>query len=160
MNPGSNLHGSLDRMARAVAAALLLATGSEAAFAGDDGQALWKSECGSCHALYPRTGLPASSWRSLMGSLDDHFGVDASVDAATAATILAWLQAGAGREASPRPAGPVLRITETDWFRREHDELGAGAFSRPSIKGASNCGACHRGATEGLYDEHDINIPR
>ena len=55
--------------------------------------AAWKAECGSCHVPYPPRLLPAESWRALMDGLDRHFGTDATLDATTAASIRAFLEA-------------------------------------------------------------------
>ncbi len=119
----------------------------------------WKAECGSCHVAYPPSLLPADSWHVLMSGLDKHFGVDASVDAKTAAEIDSFLQRNAGRNRGTS-AKPILRITETAWFRHEHDEVGASVWKNPKVKTASNCAACHTGAEQGNYSERGIRLPR
>lgn len=120
--------------------------------------ATWQAECGSCHVAYPPSLLPAESWRAVMAGLDKHFGVDASVDAKTAAEIGAFLERNAGRGRSATK--PVLRITETAWFRHEHDEIGAAVWKSPKVKSPSNCAACHHGAEQGNFSEHDVRVPR
>ena len=92
-----------------------------------------------------------------MADLPRHFGTDASVDPAVGKRLADWLasHAAVGRA---RPEGD--RITQSAWFRHEHSELPAGLWSRPSIKSPSNCGACHGGADSGVFDEHDVRIPR
>lgn len=123
--------------------------------------AAWNAECGSCHVAYPPGLLPAPSWRAVMAGLDRHFGTDATIDAPTAAAIEAFLVTNAGRDRSPSPAaGPILRITETRWFRHEHDEVAPAKFRSPEVKGASNCGACHLNADSGRFSEREIRIPR
>lgn len=57
----------------------------------------YQRECGDCHVAYPPRLLPAADWRRIVGTLDRHFGVDASLDAATSASIAAWLESNAGR---------------------------------------------------------------
>jgi nitrate/TMAO reductase-like tetraheme cytochrome c subunit len=120
--------------------------------------ATWQGECGSCHVAYPPSLLPAESWRAVMAGLDKHFGVDASVDARTAAEIGAFLERNAGR--SRGATKPVLRITDTAWFRHEHDEIGAGVWKNPKVKSPANCAACHGGAERGNFNEHDVRVPR
>ena len=132
--------------------------------------AKWQAECGSCHVAYPPALLPERSWRKMMAGLKDHFGDDASLDAATAREIADYLAAHSaekgvtdvGRKvarASPDGAVP-LRITQTRWFRHEHDDVGSDVWKRQSVRSPANCGACHRDADKGLYSEDSVKIPR
>lgn len=120
----------------------------------------WKSECASCHIAYPARLLPAESWRGLMGGLDKHFGTDASLDAATNAEILAFLEKNASRRKPEPAAKPVLRITETRWFINEHDEVPARTWKDPRVKSASNCAACHTQAESGNFSERNLRVPK
>jgi cytochrome c553 len=124
----------------------------------------WQAECGSCHVAYPPALLPKASWQKLMGGLDRHFGEDASLDPATRADILRFLEAHAGKDGKAAPRADAnatpLRITETTWFRHEHDEVPRAAWSRKSVGSAANCAACHRQAEQGRYDEGSISIPK
>ena len=43
---------------------------------------VYKQECAACHMAYPPGMLPASSWSRMMKGLDQHYGTDASLDAA------------------------------------------------------------------------------
>ena len=119
----------------------------------------WQAECSSCHVAYPPRLLPASSWRALMAHLDKHFGSDASVDPKANAEILRFLERNAGRERNAQTQ-PILRITETPWFRREHDEVSPRLWKSPIIKNGANCEACHTGAAKGDYSERGIRLPR
>ena len=112
----------------------------------------WKAECGSCHIAYPPPLLPADGWKRLMAGLDKHFGTDASLDPATAAEIGAYLERYAGSARRTRAAPGSLRITETAWFRHEHDEV--------PMKSAANCAACHTAAEQGDFRKRNIRIPR
>lgn len=116
------------------------------------------TECAACHVAYPPGLLPAQSWQRLMGGLDKHFGNDATVDAAAAKEIGAWLVQNAGR--SDQAAPPQDRITLSRWFQKEHDEIDAATWKRPSIKSAANCSACHGNTEQGRYSEHDVKIPK
>jgi hypothetical protein len=122
----------------------------------------FQSECSACHLAYPPALLPAASWQRLMANLPRHFGTDASLDAATAAQLSAWLQANAASYKKVRrdPAPPPEdRITRSSWFVREHHELGADLWRRASIRSASNCVACHANGAQGRFSEHDVQIP-
>lgn len=117
----------------------------------------YAEECGACHTAYPPRMLPAQSWQRLVGGLDRHFGVDASLDAATARQIGDWLAANA----NDRVAAPAQdRITRTQWFQREHREIPVGIWSRPTVQSPSRCSACHLHADQGQFDEHAVRIPR
>lgn len=121
----------------------------------------WQTECAECHLAYPAKLLPASGWREIMGNLGQHFGTDASLDAATIAEILPFLEQNAGSERKYAAAAgkSALRITETRWFVHEHyDELSPEVWKR--VSSPANCVACHTTAEQGNYDEDFIKIPR
>jgi hypothetical protein len=121
--------------------------------------AKWQAECGSCHIAFPPALLGAASWQRVMAGLDKHFGTDASLDAASAAEIGAFLERNAGSGRRVADAG-ALRITESRWFLRKHDEVRPSAWKNPQIRTAANCGACHGGAERGDFDEDNVRIPR
>lgn len=129
---------------------------------------VYKEECASCHVAYPPGLLSAASWRAVMAGLDRHFGSDASLDAAKAKEISQFLEANAARKskyaAVDAQGKPLLRMTETDWFLREHrdghDGLSRAVWSLPTVKSPANCAACHRGAEQGSYAESEIRLPR
>ena len=121
----------------------------------------YKQECAACHVAYPPGMLPAASWQRLMGGLDKHFGSDASLDEASVREIGAWLQAHAGSGRRVREAPPQDRITQSQWFVREHsEELSPEVWKRKAVGSPSNCMACHTRADEGSYREREIRIPR
>ncbi len=123
----------------------------------------YQQECAACHLAYPPGMLPAPSWLRLMNTLPQHFGSDASLDAASAKQIGDWLQAHAasGRRSQREAATPPEdRITRSEWFLREHREISAATWVRPGVKGPSNCAACHTRADQGDFSERNIRIPR
>lgn len=124
----------------------------------------YQQECAACHFAYPPGMLPAASWERLMNNLPKHFGTDASLDPATLKEISSWLTAHAGAYKKVREQGrqppPEDRITLSAWFVREHREVAAEVWKRPSVGRASNCAACHTTAAEGRFGERDIRIPK
>ena len=104
----------------------------------------YQQECAACHLAYAPGFLPAASWQRLMGQLNQHFGTDASLDAATQISIAGWLQSHAGtyKRVTDTPA-PQDRITLSPWFVRKHREVATEVWKRPAIKSAANCSACH-----------------
>lgn len=122
--------------------------------------AAYLAECGSCHLAYPPQLLAAPAWQRIVRGLDRHFGVDASVDAPTAKTIGAFLDANAQREGSKRFDPAANRITETRWFRHEHGEIAPAVWQRATVRTPTNCGACHPQAGRGRFSDRDVRIPR
>jgi hypothetical protein len=121
---------------------------------------------------YPPGYLPERSWRKLMTGLDKHFGENAGLDKAAAKEITDYLVANSAEKLSDRrssrilgslPAGAVpLRITETPYFRRKHDdhEINPEVWKRPKVGSPANCTACHGGAERGDFSERNVRIPR
>ncbi len=133
----------------------------------DDPQ--YVDECGACHLAYPPGMLPAASWQRIMAGLDDHFGENAELDAATARRITDYLSANAA-DRSPVGRAPnvarslgidaPLRFTETRYFIRKHHEIPRRlVVNNPEVGSFSRCEACHAGAERGNYDEHQVRIP-
>ena len=119
----------------------------------------YEDECTSCHMAYPPGLLGEKSWQNIMGNLSKHFGADASIDIKDQAELTNWLKRNAATKQKYSELAPENRITKTSWFIREHDEIGAAVWKRPSIKSAANCGACHTSAAEGIFSEKSVKIP-
>ena len=122
--------------------------------------ALTKTECSACHMAYQPGFLPMRSWSTIMATLDNHFGEDASLEEADRAAIEGYLVANAadagGRSSwMLRGVGEndyILRISEMPWWVREHrGEVSQRAWDRAGSK--ANCVACHRGAEKGWFDD-------
>ena len=146
--------------------ALLLATTSMAALAEHHDHdrrtpmpAVYVNECGSCHVAFPSRLLSADDWKRVMAELNKHYGDNASLDAASRAQIETFLTANAGSERRVAGAGNPPRITATSWFKREHDEVPAATWRDARVKSAANCSACHKGAAEGNFSEHEVSVP-
>ena len=147
--------------------ALLLMTLFTASVQADDDYRLridklpaYQQECASCHLAYPPALLPAKSWDRIMNNLENHFGTDASLDEATVIEISTWLQANAGGHKAARREPAEDRITNSRWFKHEHDDIRDEVWLRPSIKSPANCAACHTSAEQGEFDDNYVRIPR
>ncbi|MDO6561856.1 diheme cytochrome c [Amphritea sp. 1_MG-2023] len=124
----------------------------------------YREECGACHIAYPPGLLPEASWRSIMTTLDDHFGENAELSEGPVAMITAYLSENAGnpgRGMLKRMAGEApLRITELPYFIRKHDEVPERLVSgNPEVGSFSNCNVCHQRAERGEFDEDTVRIP-
>jgi cytochrome c peroxidase len=120
----------------------------------------YQQECAACHIAYPAGMLPAASWKRLMNNLPNHFGTDASLDAASVQQISQWLQLYGGNYKRVTTEAPQDRITKSAWFIRKHDEVSAQTWKLAAVKSPSNCMACHQQANLGDFNEHRVRIPR
>jgi hypothetical protein len=127
-----------------------------------DAPPAFKAECGGCHLPFPPALLSAPDWRQVMSRLDKHYGDNASIDAATRREIETFLvnNAGSGRRTEGAGSGGVPpRLTFTNWFRQEHDEVPTQVWRDKRVGSAANCPACHSRAEAGSYREREIHIP-
>ena len=104
--------------------------------------------------------LPASSWSRMMQGLDQHYGTDASLDAAMVRQISTWLAAHAGTYKRVREAPPQDRITQSSWFERKHREVEPAVWKRAAVGSPANCMACHTRADQGDFDDDRVRIPK
>ena len=124
---------------------------------------LYNQECAACHLAYPPGLLPAASWQRMMGSLDKHYGSDASLDAASVKQIGGWLQTHAGtyKRVHTTDTPPDDRITRSAWFERKHRKIDSPqVWKHASVKSAANCMACHTAADKGNYDDDSVRFPK
>lgn len=130
---------------------------------------VWRERCGACHLAFPAQFLPAASWRTVVDAFPGHFGVSVGLAAEERSRIRAYLSANGadvgatrfGVEVMRRMASSddPLRVTATRWFRHLHFQVPRATWRRRGIESPANCGACHRDAETGLYDEGSLFIP-
>lgn len=166
MNPTRKNPMSTRNLKPSMLAVLLVAGGIASAQADSDLARVaplpkYQQECGACHLAYPPGLLPGASWQRLMGTLNQHYGTDASLDAASVREIKDWLQTHAGSYKRVSEIAPKDRITQSAWFLRKHraDEVAPAVWKRASVGSAANCTACHRQAEQGSFSEREIRIP-
>jgi hypothetical protein len=128
------------------------------------------NECGSCHFAFQPGLLPARSWERMMAGLEDHFGENAELDSTNNQLILRYLVDGAADKSDFHRSQKInssiehnsspLRISETPYFVRKHNELPARYVTgNPKVGSISNCEKCHTEAASGSFSERGINIP-
>jgi mono/diheme cytochrome c family protein len=132
---------------------------------------LYKDECGSCHFPFQPVFLPAESWRTMMDHLDDHFGENAELSQQDHTNLSSYLISNAADKINREIPNKVMwslrytpspeRITETGFFRHEHDEIPYRVMNGNAGEelSFSNCDSCHKRALQGSYNEHEIDIP-
>lgn len=124
--------------------------------------------CSECHIAYNPSLLPAAAWQGIMATLDNHFGENASLDAATADTITDWLTTNASETADTAAARRLAAtvttapysLTESRFWKRMHHDLPDALFASRAVGARSNCAACHSDAEQGLFSPFAIAIPK
>ncbi|AHJ13444.1 cytochrome b/b6 domain-containing protein [Sulfurospirillum multivorans] len=144
---------------------LLIADGNPKMDYAKENPAFYK-ECISCHTLFPPFLLPSKSWVSMMDTLENHFGDDASLDAATTESIKAFLVKNSAesstKESSLRILASLekektyLAITETPFWKNRHKKIDKAVYEQKEIGKPSNCKACHDTIENGLLNNRDI----
>lgn len=131
---------------------------------------LYNTECSACHFAYQPGFLPERSWVRIMSSLGNHFGDNAKLDEASRTAIENYLR-GHAADVLPnrfsrsilrslREDATPLRISETAYFVRKHDEVPARMVkNNPKVRSFSNCATCHGGADKGSFNEDSVRIP-
>jgi hypothetical protein len=125
-----------------------------------DAAALYRSECGSCHVLYPPILLSdVSGWKEIMDDLRDHFGENAELEEAVHPLIRRYLvdnAASNGRRFGSRTI--PARLTSTLWFHRTHGEVKQ-YFRIAPVGSQANCMVCHPRAEHWIYSKSEVRLP-
>lgn len=123
---------------------------------------LTEEECSACHMAYPAAMLPSTSWSRLMTSLESHFGEDASLDEESVTVITDYLNSKSAdkswfgnRFSRGQTREWSIRITETDYWLREHKNLTFTNELNFSNILKSDCVACHDNASTGDFSVND-----
>ena len=117
--------------------------------------------CGSCHMAFQPSMLPAGSWRLIMDGLEDHFEEKITLKPDLEESITRYHIMNAGDNDSSGVAGKIalaglhpnknpLRITDTPYFKQEHNFL-KNRILEDWVGSAANCPVCHVGAWVGDY---------
>lgn len=129
----------------------------------------WQIQCSDCHLAYHPSLLPARSWQRIFAEQADHFGDDLALDNATLAeltdfathhaaetevTKVAW---NMNRTILPQDA--PLRITETEYWRKQHHEIEEDIWQQSNVNSKANCPACHLDAKQGTFEDGAMHIP-
>ena len=130
--------------------------------------ATFAEECSACHMAYPPSLLPAKNWGTLMAQLGDHFGEDASLDAASTDEITTYLFEHAADSVDSKPAhvfsrtnpSAPLAITATPFWKNTHRTIPDAVFARAPIYDNGNCAACHSDADSAAFYPANISIPK
>jgi len=128
--------------------------------------AVYASECGDCHSAYHPSLRSAGAWQAVMAGLPDHFGEDASLGQKTAGRISAFLQANSATTFDTKVARRVgrndtksLRMTDTPFWKKRHDEIDDAVFRMRGVGSKVNCNACHKDAMSGRFGDANIHVP-
>jgi mono/diheme cytochrome c family protein len=116
---------------------------------------VWRAECGACHMAFPPGLLTADDWLDLMSRLDQHFGVDASLEPRVKAEISDYLQQNGDSSRLFGSRDEVPRITTSERFLGKHRSA-IRLWRKGQIKTLVDCAACH---TESMAAEPRRQTP-
>jgi hypothetical protein len=124
------------------------------------------TECSDCHNVYHPSLLPRQSWVSLMESLSDHFGEDASLGADITNEIMSYLTRYGAQAWDTEAANSLsivdekqpFQITATPFWIRTHKNISPEIFQTKPVNSKANCSACHLDASGGLFADQNIQI--
>jgi hypothetical protein len=61
---------------------------------------------------------------------------------------------------SLKPDSTPLRITETPYWIKKHEDVSEADWNLPKVKSKGNCAACHLDAEAGTFEDAAMHIPR
>ncbi len=133
---------------------------------------LYQEECGACHFSYQPGLLPTRSWNRLMSrnELTDHFGEDIAFDDQVVFNdLMQYLTANAADNSSYKRSRKIirslganevpLRVTDTPYIVRKHRKIPNKLVIQKEVGSIANCGACHKSADRGSFDDDNVSIP-
>jgi hypothetical protein len=103
-----------------------------------------------------------------MDGMANHFGENASLDPAKAATLQGWLTANASERWDTRAAimlrrvnaADPQRITSTQGWTRVHEHIPDSVFKSKAVGARGACKACHGDAETARFAPQSIAIPK
>ena len=129
----------------------------------------YKMSCGSCHFAYQPGLLPSRSWVKIIDEPGAHPGGALSLDEKRKAEVKNYLVQNGAENSHSRLSKKIMdsigsdtpvRISEIPYIKNKHREITQEVFARKAIRSRANCIACHKSAETGLYDDHDVVIPK
>ncbi|MCU7939617.1 MAG: cytochrome b/b6 domain-containing protein [gamma proteobacterium symbiont of Bathyaustriella thionipta] len=130
---------------------------------------LWREECGACHLAFHPSLLPARSWKSMMEQQASHFEEDLYLEEDTLKKIEAFLIENAAEQGLTEAAWKInrsiaktevlLRITQTDYWLKKHQDISDAVWEHPKVSGKFNCAACHMDAEAGTFEDAAMSLP-
>ena len=128
-----------------------------------------QENCGACHFSYQPELLPSSSWKKILTGLNDHYGNEIILDEESKNNIQDYLMRNSAEVSSAKRSIKIMRslrgqspirITEVPYIRKKHHDISASVFARKSVGSFSNCVVCHKTASQGIYDDDNVVIPK
>ncbi len=126
-----------------------LAVGAEDVWKPSEVSSAWQDECGCCHMAFPPALLAKDDWHRMMQTLDQHFGVNASLDSKLRDEITAFLERNAA--SGWGHSADSMRITDTSWFLKKH-KAAIRMIMKGRVQSLVDCAACHTGPGTGFAD--------
>ncbi len=102
---------------------------------------VYRDQCGSCHLALPPEVLPTESWRQILMSPRNHYGV--SLNLIRAEIILIWSYLRDFSRVTVQGEAEPYRVVDSRFFKALHPRV---TFAEPPSP--KNCATCHNRAQE------------
>lgn len=130
---------------------------------------LWREECGACHLAFHPSLLPARSWKLMMQEQASHFEEDLYLEQDTVKEIETFLVENAAEQGLTEAAWKInrsipktetlLRITETPYWIKKHQDISDVVWKHPKVNGKVDCAGCHLDAEAGTFEDAAMHLP-
>lgn len=131
---------------------------------------VWQGECSDCHMAYHPSLLPKRSWQRLFKNQHDHFGDDLDLDKEALQALETFFYNNSAEQMASEPARKILnstpiaqtpmRITETLYWKKKHEEIDMRYWSNEPVHSKGNCTACHLDANRSTYEDSNMRLPK
>ena len=129
---------------------------------GPNSNPVYQKECGGCHFAYQAGWLPERSWRTLMASLDKHYGESVALPSGARDAILGHLVANSADQrqslrsvqviASLKANETPTAVSKVPYVSGIHAGFLDPAFDpKPRVASLANCSTCHTKAEAGSF---------
>jgi len=130
----------------------------------------WNEACSDCHMPYHPSLLPAESWATMFEQQQNHFDEDLDYSQEYSQLLEEFaIQNSADKQqteaakfiSSTTPEDfSSLRITDTPYWKAEHESIPVSIWETREVNGFSECDACHRDALMGTFEDAAMHFPK
>ena len=129
----------------------------------------WNDACGECHMPYHPSLLPAKIWVEMFAQQKNHFDEEFEYSLEKIQQLEEYAVRNSAEKLQTEAARFIatttpddfssLRITDTPYWKAEHESIPATVWKTRKVNGFSQCEACHLDAIQGTFEDGAMDIP-